>query len=314
MRVRAQAPYIDHNPCVHIHMPRPRDGYKQSGFWSSLTPRNFCVTQLCNNVCFLTGAQHDMYVQCNLLQWGHIVAAELLFLSVHGWDQGCFSATGHCSSAHHGNFCIVWYHQSFAYTTSHKQRVHNARLEPYTAAPAVVYIATNFLFLPCWFSANKGAVLMQDKNILTDLSSSVCPTSGSSWRPTMKAVNEQSLTHFGILRVWLLLVCPTVCCTKIIPCFGLSSSLKTWLKFFPPPCWMIKAVHSPLPVYWCTHTPRSSTCGRSTVYKYSKVLHVMLIQKSNHSYYHFSKNTIQFTTKSHLLYTPVRTAVIYYHI
>ena len=103
---------------------------------------------------------------------------------------------------------LVWYHQSFAYTTSHKQRVRNARLEPYTAACSSSGVATNSLFLPRWFSANKGAVLMQDKNILTDLSSSVCPTSGSSWRPTMKAVNELSLTHFCVLRVWLLLVCP----------------------------------------------------------------------------------------------------------
>ena len=34
-------------------------------------------------------------------------------------------------------------------------------------------VATNSLFLPCWFSANKGAVLMQDKNILSSSVSNI---------------------------------------------------------------------------------------------------------------------------------------------
>ena len=42
-------------------------------------------------------------------------------------------------------------------------------------------------------------------------------------------------------------------------------------------CWMTKAVHSPLPIYCYTHTPRSSTCV-CPLCKYNKMLHVMLIQ------------------------------------
>ena len=197
MRVRAQATYIRIHAYIyicHVHVT------VTSSRFLSLTPRNFCVTQLCNNVCFLTGAQHDMY---NLLQWGHIVAAELLFLSVHGWDQGCFSATGHSPrqllySLVSPIFCLHYFPQAKG-SQCQTRAIYSCSSSG---------VATNSLFLPCWFSANKEAVLMQDKNILTDLSSTVCPTSGSSWRPTMKAVNELSLTHFCVLRVWLLLVCP----------------------------------------------------------------------------------------------------------
>ena len=132
-------------------------------------------------------------------------------------------------------------------------------------------------FLPyaCWFSANKGAVSMQDKNILTDLSSSVSNIwfqletnyESSEWA-VPQHINLYTAWGFGFYLCTLHLLYQN--------CFGSSSSLKTLPKFFPPPWWMTKAVHSPfsgLPLlvrFWHKNPSIFNWKGSIKVTKFSK--------------------------------------------